>query len=91
MDEIRYFNGPHTGVMFIEEIPKVLHNFEAVAKQVLKENGADHVIFASKKFNKDTTLRCINFYNPPIELSDEEFDERVKGAPDYQIYALHKR
>lgn len=91
MQEIRWHSAGDTGIMPVSKVPEVLADFEKVANDILKKNGADHVIYASEEYNKDSTPRCINFYNPPIELDGEEFESRVKAAPDYRVYALHKR
>ena len=89
--EVRWTVGNQTGIMFVENIPEELKFFEKTAKSVLKKNGADHVIYASKVYDKNNELEMVHFYNPPLELSNSEFEERTKGLTDYIVYSLHKK
>lgn len=90
MKSIRYFYGSTTGFMDMNEVTHTLKLCEKIAAGLLKKHGADHVIYASKEYDNES-LVCVNFYNPPIELDDAEFNKRVEAAKDYQVYALHKR
>ena len=90
MKEVRWICGQNAGVVSVEDISKELQFFEALAKDVLKNGNADHVIYASKVYKNDE-LDIVHFYNPVIELSDEEFEKRTNGLTDYIVYALHRR
>lgn len=92
MKEVRWFCNKQTGFIKTEDISKELRFFEELAKNVFSKGNADHVIYASKEYAKNgNDLECIHFYNPPIELSDEEFEKRTYKLEDYLIYALHKQ
>ena len=73
------------------EIADVLHCWEDAAMDKLKETGADHVVYAYKKYynkNGEETFE-LNFMMTP--LSDEEFHKRTSCfGTDYLVYALHK-
>jgi len=89
MKEIRYVFGHQVGWIYVDEIGKILHDLEKIAKEVLIDEKADHVIYASKVYEKGELDR-IHFYNPPLAFSDKEFEERMKDVGnDYLIYALH--
>lgn len=91
MKEVRWICGQNAGVVSVEDLSKELQFFEALAKDVFKEGKADHVIYASKVYDKNGELDVVHFYNPVIELSDEEFEKRTNGLTDYVVYALHRR
>ena len=91
MKEVRWICGQNSGVCPVEDIPKELQFFEALAKDAIKKGNADHIIYASKVYENDNKLEVVHFYNPVIELSDKEFEERTKGLNGYIIYALHRR
>ena len=91
MKEVRWFCNQQTGFICMEDVSNELRFFEELAKDIFNKGNADHVIYASKEYAKNgNDLECVNFYNPPIELSDEEFEERTNGLENYIVYALHR-
>lgn len=62
------------------------------ALEILKETGADHVIYATKDYDEADEVKEINLYMIP--LSNEEFDKRTNNYLKTNkgiIYAAHKR
>lgn len=71
----------------LTNIPKLLQRFERDAAVLMKQTGADHVLYACKIYDEGDNLVAVQFYNEPMD--DETFDRvtgRVRGA---LIYALH--
>lgn len=64
-----------------------LQKFEQEAQKLLKETGADHVVYGMKIY-EDGHLKEARFYLKP--LSEEEFD-LVASLSGVMVYALHKR
>ena len=91
MKEVRWICGQNTGIIAVKDLANEMKFFEALAKDVLKEGKADHVIYASKVYDKNGELDVVHFYNPVIELSDAEFEERTRSLKDYIVYALHRQ
>lgn len=78
------------GTIKLDQIPKQIQKYEIQARKVLEKTGADHVIYASKVYDKNDQLETLNIYAETIPLNDSEFAKRVAGAKNYLIYALHK-
>ena len=73
----------------LSDIPRLLHNFEREAADVMRRTGADHVLYACKIYDGDDSLVAVQFYEEPLD--DETFYKitgKVRGA---LIYALHNR
>lgn len=67
-----------------------LQKFEAEAIKVLKETGADHVLYGVKEYDSDGDLDTVRFYLEP--MSEQEFEDRVvKNSAGMTVYAVHKR
>lgn len=77
------------GQMPICDIGKNLRRFEQKAAKLLKESGADHVVYGLKIYNENGELDNVKFYLHPI--SDEEFQRDVATLTGCTVYALHKR
>lgn len=77
------------GVIPVRDIQKHLREFELAAKKLIDETGADHVVYAWKKYDEHSELRKIYFYEG-MTLDDEKFFGRNDKLPGI-IYALHKR
>ena len=69
-------------------IQSELQRFEARAKELMEETGADHVLYGRKFYNEAGELEELRFYLLP--MSDETFEERVVPLKNQQVYALHK-
>ena len=59
------------------------------AAKLLKESGADHVVYALKHIGTDGSTEEVEFHM--IELSDEDFEERAANQPGVIVYAHHAR
>ncbi len=71
----------------LADIPGLLQRFERDAAELMKQTGADHVLYACKIYDADDNLVTVQFYNEPMD--DETFERvtgKVRGA---LIYALH--
>ena len=78
------------GQMPIRDIGWELQRFEAEALKILKETGADHVLYGVKEYDSDGELDTVRFYLEP--MSEEEFEDCVvKNSAGMTVYAVHKR
>ncbi|MBR3973035.1 MAG: hypothetical protein IKJ99_03675 [Oscillospiraceae bacterium] len=77
------------GQMPGREVEKNLQEFEKQAAKVLKETGADHVVYGMKLYDEDGELEEVKFYMVPID--DEKFQKDVASLSGCVIYALHAR
>lgn len=78
------------GQMEVKDIPKTLLEFERKAKDLLDSTGADHVVYAWKRYGEQSgKLECISFYEGTT-LDDNVFTERC-GKIGGIVYALHRR
>ena len=67
---------------------KVLAEWRLEARRQLDETGADHVIYGSRSYNDDGTLKEMHMYMLP--LSDIEFTKRTSKVNDL-ILAVHRQ
>lgn len=78
------------GQMEVKDIPKTLLEFERKAKELLDSTVADHVVYAWKRYGKQSgKLEWISFYEG-IALDENVFTERCDKISGI-IYALHRR
>lgn len=73
----------------LADIPKILQSFEREAAALMKETGADHVLYGCKIYDADDSLVAVQLYNEPMD--DETFDRVTGKAGGVLIYALHNR
>ena len=78
------------GQMPLRDVGRELQKFEAEALKILKETGADHVLYGVKEYDSDGDLDMVRFYLEP--MSEQEFEDRVvKNSAGMTVYAVHKR
>lgn len=77
------------GPLLVRDIQKYLRKFEVAANKLMDETGADHVVYARKKYNEHGKLHKICFYEGTA-LSDEEFYDKTDKIPGI-VYTLHRR
>ena len=78
------------GQMSMKDINKTLREFNVEAIKILKETGADHVLYGIKFYGKSGEhLEEVRFYMLP--LSDEEFDRKFNISMNMIVYAVHRR
>lgn len=78
------------GQMSMKDINKTLREFNVEAIKVLKETGADHILYGIKFYDKSGEhLEEVKFYMLP--LSDEEFDRKFNISMNMIVYAVHRR
>ena len=75
--------------MSLMEIGSKIQEYRAFAAKVLKETGADHVLYAVEFYEEDDLdIREVHFYMFP--MSEELFEERVSHLRRVRVYTLHK-
>lgn len=78
------------GQMPLCTVQPELQKFEKEAHRLLKETGADHVLYGVKEYDRDGELEEVRFYLEP--MNEDEFEERVvKKSAGLTVYALHAR
>lgn len=92
MGWIRWVNHTPCGLSQVGQMPAEnvdfhIRKFGKEAKKLLAETGADHVLYAIKKYSKDGLFEEVTFYQRP--MTDKEFDELVAIIPNVTVYALH--
>lgn len=65
-----------------------LRRSEKRAREVMKETGADHVVYARKMYGDDGRLVEVRFYMIPMD--DARFYRDIATISNSQIYAVHK-
>ena len=78
-----------TGEMPPRNLPMVLKSYGEQAKELLEQNGADHVVYAVIEYTPESKIKEVQFYM--LELDDATFLERVNLLTDSVVYAVHKR
>lgn len=76
------------GIDTLQEIQKGLQQHEKKAAEVMKETGADHVLYGMKIYEGEK-LAAVHFYIWPMQ--EEEFSKVTGKVHNSLIYALHKR
>lgn len=56
----------------LRDVGRELQKFEAEAIKILKETGADHVLYGVKEYDSDGNLDTVRFYLEP--MSEQEFE-----------------
>lgn len=78
-----------TGEMPPKELPVLLKEYGAQAKELLEKGGADHVVYAVIEYTPESEMKEVQFYM--LEMDDKTFQERVNLLKDSVVYAVHKR
>ena len=76
------------GQMPLKNVAQEIRRFGEQAAKVLKETGADHVVYAIKEYEDDGDLYEVKFYM--LAMSDEDFQKRVATLKGVTVYAVHK-
>ena len=99
MSELKYFVigdsayiEPH--YTLLKELPRMLSEAGTAASQRMRETGAQHCVYAVKRYDAAGKIEQVDFYSPAVALNDADFGERtdaeVKDHPGCIIYATHK-
>lgn len=78
-----------SGRMRRSEIAQTLRKFELEAQKLLKETGADHVLYGAKWYDENGLVSKVSFYMEP--MIEEQFEKNVARLADVQVYAVHAR
>jgi len=73
--------------MTYPDYQKILAEWRAEALKQLGETGADHVIYGSRSYDEEGSLKEMHMYMLPLD--DSEFYKRTSGVDDL-ILAVHK-
>lgn len=84
-----FIDGNYEGMMTVKQIAETKNEFYRNAVNVLKESGADHVVYSCKEYADDGTVEKARFYSGKT-YSDKEF-ETIAAIKNVVIGAVHKR
>jgi hypothetical protein len=76
------------GRLAIKDLAVAKQDFYKNALQVLRNTGADHVIYCHIEYGEDGEITGADFYSN-LSTDDATFYDRTKGVDGY-IGALHK-
>lgn len=77
------------GRMPASQVLPGIQKAEKKASKVLKETGADHVLYGMKIYDEENRLQIVHFYMWPMQ--EEEFDKLATRSRGALVYALHRR
>lgn len=77
------------GQMRRADIQKQIARFEKKAREVLKETGADHVLYGVKVYDDNGKLEEVRFYMEPMD--EDRFEKDVANKKGVLVYALHAK
>ena len=86
-----FVNGEYIpGGMLTQDLPKTKAWWRGCARQILKDTGADHVVYCHIDYDDDGNATTARFY-PGIKMDDAEF-YKVTGelTGDFFVGAVHK-
>lgn len=71
-------------------VPMIIANAEMAAKKNEENEGADHIVYAVKYYNKADPYQ-LTLYKPFAKyMTDKDFEE-VQNMKDVRVYALHNQ
>jgi len=70
------------------EFEEAKKEFNRKAIELQKETGADCVVYATKSYNQDGSIRSAGLCILPLDA--EEYDRRTQGT-DEMVYTVYKR
>lgn len=76
------------GQMPLNQVQPNLQRFERMARRLLAEKNADHVLYGVKNYDDNGELEEIKFYLEPMD--DERFERDVASIPGVTVYAVHR-
>lgn len=91
----------HDGRTFItpiyssaKEVAEIFRKVSAAAREQMNIHEKDHAIYGTKRYDEKTgDLLEVSVYDPPVLLTEEEFDERTRAHmtehPHDMILAIH--
>lgn len=83
-------NGPtEHGYMPLRQVQPTLVEYQNFARNVLRETGADHVVYGMKLYDKDGELSDVHLYMLPMD--EKTFDRTAARCRNSIVYALHRR
>ncbi len=94
MSWVRWSNWSSCGMTQVGQMPARdvdlhIREFGKEAAKLLKETGADHVLYAVKSYGENDELEEVKFYQQP--MTDAEFEEKVANIPGVIVYAHHAK
>jgi len=94
MNWVRWSNWTKCGVVQVGQMPARdvdyhIRKFGKDAAKLLKQTGADHVLYAIKEYGENDELEEVRFYQEP--MTDEKFEKMVANRSGVVVYAHHAR
>ena len=78
------------GGMKKRDLEDTKKDFAASARQMLKDSGADHVVYCYIKYDSEGNVTHARFYSG-LKMDDEEFYKTTgELTGDYYVGAVHK-
>lgn len=74
------------GVMLKTEMQKAIQGWEVLARQVLAQCAAPHVVYAAKLYDADGDLEEVRFFEHPATDVELDVASRAYGM----VYAVHR-
>lgn len=75
--------------MPVSQVLPDIQKAEQKASKVLKETGADHVLYGMKIYDEYGRLQMVHFYM--WSMQEKEFDKLATRSRNALVYALHRR
>lgn len=87
-----FFDGVYCpGGLSLKEVAIQTEIYREFAVRILKDTGADHVLYCSKEYDSSGKIAVAKFYSGLV-YSDEEFYKATSNLiGDYHIGAVHKK
>ncbi|WP_191396189.1 hypothetical protein [Flavonifractor sp. An306] len=76
------------GQMPLYQVQQNLQRFEQMARKLLAEKDADHVLYGVKNYDDNGELEEIKFYLEPMD--EERFERDVARVQGVTVYAVHR-
>ncbi len=87
---VRFPDSPMCRHLTMTEFEEAKKEFNRKAIEVQKETGADCVVYATKTYNDDGSIRTASLDIVPLDK--EEYDRRVQNlGRDEMVYTVYKR
>lgn len=85
---VRFPDSPMCRHLTMTEFEEVKKQFNKEAIRMQQETGADRVVYATKSYNQDGSIRSAGLCILPLDA--EEYDRRTEGT-DEMVYTVYKR
>lgn len=77
------------GEMPVKDVGLHIQKFERLAKAMLKDTGADHILYSIAFYDEQGDISKVSFYQ--LALTDEEYNQKTAAIENAKVYALHSK